>query len=84
FDRFRDLLGRKEASSVELSNDASVREKIKQEVDAANKQMADFERVKRHYVVPKPFSVDDGELTPSLKVRKRVVKDMYADALKSM
>jgi long-chain acyl-CoA synthetase len=84
FDRFRDLLGRKDANSDELAADPAVRDKIKQEVDAANKQMADFERVKRHYVVPKPFSVDDGELTPSLKVRKRVVKDMYADALKSM
>lgn len=84
FDRFRDLLGRKEATSDELAADPAVKEKIKQEVDAANKQMADFERVKRHYVVPKPFTVDDGELTPSLKVRKRVVKDMYADALKSM
>ena len=40
--------------------------------------------MKRHYIVGAPFTVDGGELTPSLKVRKRVVKEMYADALKSM
>ncbi len=57
---------------------------IKKEVDAANKQLADFEKVKRHVLVGKAFSVDDGELTPSLKVRRKVVKEKYADQISSM
>ncbi len=62
----------------------SVKGLIKGEVDRINKTLADFEKVKRHHLVGKPFTVDDGELTPSLKVRKKVVKDMYAEAIKSM
>lgn len=56
----------------------------KEEVTKANKQLADFEKVKKHVLVGKSFSVDDGELTPSLKVRRRVVKDKYAAEIESM
>jgi len=58
---------------------------IKGEVQRANEGLADFERVKRHVLVPAPFSIEGGELTPSLKVRRKVVKEKYAnlvDALK--
>ncbi len=58
---------------------------IKSEVQRANDGLADFERVKRHVLVPAPFTIDGGELTPSLKVRRKVVKEKYAnlvDALK--
>jgi long-chain acyl-CoA synthetase len=58
---------------------------IKSEVQRANEGLADFERVKRHVLVPAPFSIEGGELTPSLKVRRKVVKEKYAnlvDALK--
>ncbi|MCU0317530.1 MAG: long-chain fatty acid--CoA ligase [Fimbriimonadaceae bacterium] len=61
-----------------------VRALFKSEVDVANKQLADFEKVKRHVLLPKAFSVDDGELTPSLKVRRKVVKDKYAAQVKSL
>ncbi len=57
---------------------------MKVEVDRANATLADYERVKKYVLVGKLFTVDDGELTPSLKVRKKVVKEMYAEAIKSM
>lgn len=61
-----------------------VRDLIRKEVEAANKTLADFERVRRHVLVPQAFSVDGGELTPSLKVRRKVVKDKYADLIQSL
>jgi long-chain acyl-CoA synthetase len=61
-----------------------VKELIRAEVDKVNKVVADYERVRRHVLVPKAFSVDDGELTPSLKLRKKVVKEKYADLIDSM
>ena len=76
--------GKVVSTTQEMADAPEVKDLIKKEVDAANKQMADFERVKRHVLVGAPFTVDGGELTPSLKVRKRVVKEMYAEALKSM
>lgn len=58
-----------------------VKDLIAQEVKRANQQLADFERVKRHALLGKAFSVDDGELTPSLKVKRRVVKERYSDEI---
>ena len=57
---------------------------IKSEVDKANKELADFERVKKHALLDAAFSVDGGELTPSLKVRRKVVKEKFADQLKTL
>ena len=61
-----------------------VRQLIKAEVAAANKKLADFQKVKRFELVQGPFSVEGGELTPSLKVRRRVVKERYLDLIQGM
>lgn len=57
---------------------------IRGEVEATNKRLADFERVRRHVIVPKAFSIDDGELTPSMKVRRKVVKEKYRDLVEGL
>lgn len=57
---------------------------IKREIDSANKELADFERVKRHVVLAASFSVDSGELTPSMKVRRKVIREKYGELLSSM
>lgn len=87
FDRIKAFLkeqGINETDPEKMIAHDSVKALIKGEVDKANKTLADFERAKRHAMIPKPFTVDDGELTPSLKVRKKVVKEIYADIIKSM
>ncbi len=87
FDRIKAFLkdqGVNETDPEKMIAHDSVKALIKGEVEKANKTLADFERAKRHAMIPKPFTVDDGELTPSLKVRKKVVKEMYADIIKSM
>lgn len=57
---------------------------IKGEVEAANKGLADFERVKRHALIAATLSVETGELTPSMKVRRKVVKEKFGPLLASM
>ncbi|MES1147526.1 MAG: AMP-dependent synthetase/ligase, partial [bacterium] len=75
FERLKTWLNRSSATTQEIAQAPEVKDLIKKEIDNANKQMADFERVKRHVIVGAPFTVEGGELTPSLKVRKRVVKE---------
>lgn len=55
-----------------------VKQLIKQEVASANAELADFERIKRFELITTPFSIESGELTPTLKVRRRVVSERYA------
>lgn len=71
-------------SDEELVGSESVRSLIKEEVVQVNKTLADFERVKKHEVVATQFSVETGELTPSLKVKRKVVKERLSGALERM
>ncbi|MGH9588601.1 MAG: AMP-dependent synthetase/ligase, partial [Acidobacteriaceae bacterium] len=47
-------------------------------VDNVNATLANFETIKRFQLVPEEWSMDSGELTPTLKLRRRVILDRYA------
>ncbi len=46
-------------------------------VDALNRDLSQFERLKRIAILPAEFSVESGELTPTLKVKRKVVEERY-------
>jgi long-chain acyl-CoA synthetase len=53
-------------------------------VEEVNSHLARFERIKDFRVLPRAFTVDGGELTPTMKVRRRVVAEAYADLIEVM
>lgn len=52
---------------------------IKQRLDALNKRLAKYETIKRFAILPADFSVESGELTPTLKVKRKIVNERYKD-----
>lgn len=52
---------------------------LQRHIDAVNTRLARVQSVKRFEIVPQEFTVEGGELTPSLKVRRRVVAEKYAE-----
>jgi long-chain acyl-CoA synthetase len=52
--------------------------------EEVNKGLAKYETVKQFQILPKDLSVDEGELTPSLKVKRKVVEKKYATLLDKM
>ena len=48
------------------------------EVERVNEKLASFEGIKRFMVLPEPFSIEGGELTPTMKLKRRVVNEKYA------
>jgi len=56
-----------------------VRERLQQDVDAANAQFARIEQVKKFTVLEADLSQEAGELTPTMKVKRAVVEKRYAD-----
>ena len=52
-------------------------ERIQQEVDVANEDFAKWEKVKQFRLTPDVWSVDDGHLTPTMKLRRKIVKEKY-------
>ena len=47
-------------------------------VDGLNRELSQFERIKRFAILPREFSIETGELTPTLKVKRKVVRGEVA------
>jgi long-chain acyl-CoA synthetase len=52
--------------------------------DAANRDLSQFERIKKIRLLPREFTLASGELTPTMKVKRRVVEQNWADAIEDI
>jgi long-chain acyl-CoA synthetase len=68
----------------ELCTKPEVQALLKSEVDALNRNLASFETVKKIRILPGEFTVESGELTPSLKIKRKVVLANYQALLDEM
>jgi len=66
------------ADDATLLADPAIKSLYRSEIDAQTKDLADFERVRQFTLLLEPFSVEKGELTPTLKIKRRVIADHYA------
>jgi long-chain acyl-CoA synthetase len=53
-------------------------------IDTVNRELARYETIKRHFVAETPLSVDDGTLTSSLKLRRKIVYDRLRDRFEAL
>jgi long-chain acyl-CoA synthetase len=67
-----------------FSQEPVVQEEIARAVAEANESVARVEQIKKWVIVPDEWTPDSGEVTPSLKLKRRVVLDKYADEIESM
>lgn len=72
------------ASFAELTRHSKIKELIRQAVAEANSHLAPFETIKNFAILEEDFTVENGELTPSLKVKRKVVEERYKDVLESL
>ena len=61
-----------------LASDDRVRDLVQGVVDDANRERSRFEQVKRFAILPRDFTMEHGEITPTLKVRRRAVQEHFA------
>ncbi len=66
-----------------LEND-TVQKRFRQEIERVNRELADFQRIKGFRLIAKPFTIESGELTPTLKVKRRVVAEKYSHLLQEL
>ncbi|MBL8236964.1 MAG: AMP-binding protein [Bryobacterales bacterium] len=76
--------GLKGKTLAEMAASAPVQAAIKKAVKAANAQLATYEQVKKFRVLPVEFSIEGGELTPTMKVRRSRVLDIHAATVAEM
>ncbi|HEY1524527.1 MAG TPA: long-chain fatty acid--CoA ligase [Solirubrobacteraceae bacterium] len=69
---------------AELAENEQVQEMVQKELDRANSNYAQVEQVKRFEIMDHDLSIEEGELTPTLKVKRNVIYDRYHDLFEGM
>jgi len=71
-------------SAEELAASPEVRDLMQGYIDQANAKLERWETIKRFAILPAELSIEEGEVTPSQKVRRRAVEKRYADRLEAL
>jgi long-chain acyl-CoA synthetase len=72
------------AERAQLVERPDVRALYQEIIDGLNLELSQFERIKRIAILPREFSIESGELTPSLKVRRKIVEQKWADTIEGL
>ena len=76
--------GIEDTDMASLANNEKVRALVQEAVDAVNSKVARVEEVKKFTILPHDLTQETGELTPTLKVKRNVVYDKYANELDAL
>ncbi len=77
-------LGIENADPAALAGDERVQAEIQRAVDEVNSHVGPVEQIKRFAILDHDFSQETGELTPSLKVKRNVVHEKFADSVEDL
>jgi long-chain acyl-CoA synthetase len=72
------------SSTEEITRHPKLVEAYAAVVETTNEGLASYEQIKKHTVLPLMLSIDDGTLTPTLKVKRRVVEKQYQDLIEGL
>ena len=64
-------------SNQELADSKEVNDRIQEEIEGINKKFGHWEQIKRFEITPDTWSVEGGEMTPTLKLKRKAVKEKY-------
>ncbi|MGH2794258.1 MAG: AMP-dependent synthetase/ligase, partial [Actinomycetota bacterium] len=69
---------------AELSREPALVAEVQKAVDAANEQVSRVENIRRFVILPAEWTAESDELTPTLKLKRRVINSKYADEIESL
>jgi long-chain acyl-CoA synthetase len=85
FEALQNALGKPLPSDrLELNDDPQVRSLFQQAVDDVNKDLGRWEQIKRFALLPAELTQETGELTPTIKLKRRVIDEKFKDVIDSM
>lgn len=85
FDAVNEWLGQTAPLNyTEMVANEKVLIKIKKDVDQANENFAQWEKIKKFKLTPEIWSVDSGHLTPTMKLKRKIIKSKYQDLLEEI
>lgn len=87
FEALEELLKKKSipvGTPEEMVQNPAVKELFQTAITDLQKDLPGYEKVKKFILLPKPFDIQTGEITPSLKVKRNIVSAKYADFIEEM
>jgi long-chain acyl-CoA synthetase len=72
------------ADPAVLAREPEIRELLRAEVEAVNARLASYETIKTFALVERPFTQENGLLTPTLKLRRKAVAEAHAEAIETL
>src|SRR5262249_29383315 len=86
FDRLKTWARQQELplDPADLIKHAETRKLIKEEIDRHSAGLADFEKVKRFTLTDTPFTIEGGELTPTLKVKRKFIAQKFSGLIEQL
>lgn len=70
-----------EGTREELCENPYVVKRVQRDAVDLTRELSEYERVKRVYLLPREFSIDKGEMTPTLKIKRSVIDEKYEEAI---
>ncbi len=71
-------------SNEDLCANPLIIQMIAERIETLQQQLANYEKIKRFKLLPKPFTMEDGELTNTLKIKRAVLNKNYAEQIEEM
>ena len=68
----------------DFTDSDTIRSELQSEVDSLNQQFSNPEQLKKFAILPRDFTIDNGELTPTLKIRRKQINENWSDIIESM
>jgi long-chain acyl-CoA synthetase len=72
------------AEPAKLAGSSQIRSAIQIQIDEVNKSLARAEQIKKFAVLARPFGIATGELTPTMKVKRKTISQMYEREIEAM
>jgi long-chain acyl-CoA synthetase len=72
------------SSNVELTSHPAINTLIEDNINQIQRDLANYERVRKFTLLDRQFTVEDGELTPTQKVRRKAIEERYKTLIESM
>jgi long-chain acyl-CoA synthetase len=76
--------GSRPKSKIDWSRDPSAIKIVQREVTQLTKELHDYERIRRVALLPEEFTIDSGEMTPTLKIKRNVVDEKYRQLIEEL
>jgi long-chain acyl-CoA synthetase len=74
----------REYNPAALAGDKAFHAALMAVVDRVNRNLSTIEKVRRVIIAPEPFSMDNGQITPTLKLRRHKIMEAYGKALQAL